>query len=181
MTGQCTGIHFPCTPILSRNWRFPDMPKYTLAERFWRHVLRIDDLFSCWEWTGSRFANGYGQFGSDKTSRMAHRIAYRLAFGEFDNSLYVCHKCDNPPCVRPNHLFLGSGVDNMQDALRKGRHVPARAGDRNPNAKLTAQQVREMRQLFVEGWKQAELIARFSVSSATVWHIVHNKSYTGVN
>lgn len=72
---------------------------------------------SCWIWMGSLGTNGYGQFGGKR----AHRIAYETANGPLPAGLYVCHRCDNPRCVRPEHLFLGTQRDNIHDAMRKGR------------------------------------------------------------
>lgn len=73
----------------------------------------------CWEWSGLRSARGYGRFGHD--SRRAHRIAWELTFGPVPDGLLVCHTCDNPPCIRPEHLFLGTDADNARDMVAKGR------------------------------------------------------------
>ena len=79
----------------------------------------------CWEWTGSRLPAGYGKIGVSGRGRgvteTTHRVAYRLANGAFDESSEVCHRCDNPPCCNPDHLFLGTHADNMSDMAKKGR------------------------------------------------------------
>jgi hypothetical protein len=95
-----------------------------VREEFWNRVpLRNPN--ECWIWSGGKI-NGYGTFwaklGAVRKSIRAHRLSYAIANGKFDESLYVCHKCDNPPCVNPSHLFLGTSYDNMWDMIRKGRH-----------------------------------------------------------
>jgi hypothetical protein len=87
---------------------------------FWSKVALGDDR-ECWEWTRKK-ARGYGRFDVRGWPVYAHRIAWVIAFGVIPDGLYVCHSCDNPPCVNPAHLFLGTAKDNMQDKVRKGRH-----------------------------------------------------------
>jgi HNH endonuclease len=89
---------------------------------FWSKVAKTDH---CWTWEGSRHPQGYGTLSVGRKTVRAHRFSYELANGPFDASLDVCHHCDNPSCVRPDHLFLGTARDNMRDASRKGR-VPGR-------------------------------------------------------
>lgn len=90
-----------------------------LHERFWSHVKKTD---SCWEWLAARLSNGYGKF-SDSTNRtiQAHRFAYGLLIAPIPQGLFVCHRCDNPICVRPDHLFLGTSQENQKDMKEKGR------------------------------------------------------------
>src|SRR5262245_18802560 len=93
-----------------------------LAKRFWRHVRKTD---RCWEWTGTRNHGGYGVFGYSKgISRTAHRVAWMLTHGPIpDETPCVLHRCDNPRCVRPEHLFLGTLKDNTQDCIAKWRYT----------------------------------------------------------
>ena len=100
-----------------------------LSERFWRHVDQSGD---CWVWTGSLTNGGYGHLGlggRDGGTDRAHRVSWRLHFGEIPSGLWVLHKCDNPPCVRPEHLFLGTHDDNMRDCVSKSRHRAATRRD----------------------------------------------------
>ena len=98
----------------------------TLEERFWEKVNKngpIHPLLGtpCWLWTGSRNDAGYGKIGNEGESAYAHRVSYELRYGPLSDGLFVLHKCDNPPCVNPNHLFAGTALDNHLDMVQKGR------------------------------------------------------------
>lgn len=99
-----------------------------LAERFWKRVDRVERPDACWLWKGTKTRLGYGQIGADAQPGIyrpavlyAHRVAWELANGPIPTGLFVCHRCDTPGCVRPDHLFLGTQTDNMRDAAKKGR------------------------------------------------------------
>jgi len=100
-----------------------------VAEKFWSKVKRSDD---CWEWQGGKSPLGYGRVRHEGKDWFAHRVAYYLIYGVHPGNLSVCHKCDNPPCVRPDHLFLGTRHDNMMDSARKGRNAMQRYPEKNP-------------------------------------------------
>lgn len=120
---------FPC-PGCTRPIRFPAplcrscttaASRTPLAERFAAKVHKTD---GCWLWTGATTSTGYGHLtkgGHDGRPVKAHRLAYELANGPIPDGLEVCHHCDTPLCVRPDHLFLGTRRENLGDAMRKGR------------------------------------------------------------
>lgn len=89
-----------------------------VIERFWKKVDKSGD---CWEWTGSKKHTGYGTFGYNKKSYVASRFVMKIIGKEIPEGMIVCHKCDNPPCVNPDHLFIGTHKDNMKDCMEKGR------------------------------------------------------------
>lgn len=93
---------------------------------FWDQVEKLEGEDSCWEWRGRRRGRGYGYLPKPLeggTETAAHRAAWELEIGPIPDGLFVCHHCDNPPCVRPTHLFLGTNADNMRDMVAKGRHL----------------------------------------------------------
>jgi hypothetical protein len=140
-----------------------------LFEDFLDRVCRSPS--GCWEWVGARYPHGYGLLEMPGRGRVtAHRFSYEHFCGPIPAGLFVCHCCDNPPCIRPDHLFLGTLRDNTEDAVTKGRYP---RGERNgAGAKLTPAGVVEIRQRRAAG-ESCESIARsFGVSRAAVRHVV---------
>ncbi len=105
-----------------------------VSERFWS---KVTDAGSCWVWTAHRSRRGYGTFDVEGASQQAHRVAWALSHGPIPHGMLVCHHCDNPSCVRPEHLFLGTALDNSRDRIAKGR-FPARHPRRQRTGRLRA-------------------------------------------
>lgn len=89
-------------------------------ERFWSKVKKTE---SCWIWCGGKIKDGYGHFHLNRKQHKAHRISWQIINGEIPPGIWACHHCDNPSCVRPDHLFLGTTSDNQIDSAKKGRHA----------------------------------------------------------
>lgn len=151
----------------------------TAAQRFWSHVDKGSPT-DCWLWMASRLPDGYGNFSVAHRPVRAHRWSYQEAFGEIPDRLHVLHHCDNPPCVNPGHLFLGTHADNMRDSARKGRQ--GHPGSRNGRAKLTVAQVRDIRQSFTGHHGEKSALARkYGVSCNQICLILSNRSWTNAN
>lgn len=138
------------------------------AERFWAKVSKGR---GCWLWTGARSPAGYGHIGWRGRILGAHRVSYELHFGALPADLYVCHHCDNPPCVNPAHLFLGTPRDNVLDCITKGRSAIGRS------TKLSSEQVGEIRRQREVGASQRDLARQFCVSRRHVRDIIAAKKW----
>lgn len=162
------------------------------AERFRRHVAAAgpDD---CWLWTGRRDTHGYGRFVLHGKRRFAHRVAWALANGKDPSNLLVCHHCDNPRCVNPSHLFVGTQIDNIADMDAKGRRAPmpqpeptygphkARLGESNGSAKLTNEAVREIRRLAATGSSQSSIARLYGITQVHVSDIIRRHAWRHID
>lgn len=147
----------------------------TLEERFWNLVEKTD---SCWLWKGSKVPKGYGTFRFNNKNYRAHRVSWQLAHGPIgDNEICVLHKCDNPNCVRPDHLFLGTNKDNTNDMLLKGREA---RGERNGHARLDCEKVVAMRRARANGIPFSKLGKMFNVSYVTAFDACTGKTWKHV-
>lgn len=149
------------------------MKKTPIEQRFWS---KVDKTAECWLWIAGKSKAGYGYFGTEKGIERTHRVAYRLAYGNYDPSCWVLHRCDNPPCVRPDHQFLGNAKDNAVDRKLKGRQANFEM-ERNPNAKLNLLQVVEIRKRFEEGENQISIAKEFPVKRSMIGNIVRNLNW----
>lgn len=130
----------------------------------------------CWLWRASR-RHTYGQINLHPFGPVyAHRLSYVLYHGEIPDGMFVCHRCDTPLCVKPEHLFLGTPRDNSRDMLAKGRgsEPPRRYGPEHHMAKQTTDEVQEIRRLWATGaYTQRQLARQFGVTQSTIWRLVN--------
>jgi hypothetical protein len=154
------------------------------ADRFW---LKVDKSGECWNWTASKRGNGppwrsYGQVWRRKNKRLelAHRVAWELKFGDIPDGACVCHKCDNPLCCNPDHLWIGTIADNNIDRHEKGRDADSR-GEKNGRAKLSNDDVIKIRFYHRLGKASKAGLARaFGVSEFAIYRAVTSKGWSHV-
>lgn len=157
----CTGHRAGATPV----------------ERFWSKVDKREPG-ECWPWTAMLNGGGYGRFRDRKRKVLAHRYAWEQAHGPIPAGMLVCHRCDNPRCCNPAHLFLGTSADNATDRNTKGRQA---RGDGNGRAKLTTEIVRDIRSRYADGAVNKSGLARsLGVSGTTIQSVLEHKSWVHV-
>ena len=154
------------------------MPVANSVDVFWSRVDKSDGPTACWPWRGNVYhrRGGYGYFSLHCKVWKAHRLAFALA-KEDPSGLHVLHKCDNPVCCNPDHLFLGSDADNMADKVRKGRQ---NRGDTSPVAKLTSSQVGEIKRRLSAGEKPAQIAPAYGVSKWAIYTIAQGRNWAHV-
>lgn len=145
-----------------------------IIQSFWEKVNRLSDN-ECWEWKASTRRGGYGQFTSG-TQRVAHRFSWELHNGKIPSGLIVCHKCDNPKCVNPNHLFLGTYKDNMSDKTAKGRGRYA-YGESSGHAKLTNEKVMAARFEYSNGALIKDIAKKYGVTKEPMRRAIRGLSW----
>lgn len=140
-----------------------------LMDRFWPKVNKTE---SCWIWTANKISGGYGRISTRRCAyEFAHRISWMVHFGD-PGKLHVLHRCDNRACVRPDHLFLGTCFDNMQDCSAKGRIA---FGERNAHTKLSNAEAFEIKKLLVSGTPQRHIAKQFGVCRSLIASIAVGK------
>lgn len=128
----------------------------------------------CWLWAGAKNNKGYGMTVLNGRRTLAHRAVYELHCGAPPRALHGCHRCDNPICVNPAHIFFGTRADNMQDALKKGRFA---VGERSPSARYTERQIREAHSLWRAGATIAKSAKATGMRRGDLWAILRGKSW----
>lgn len=168
------------------------MPKrieISIEEHFWSKVDKLSGADACWLWQAYCKKNGYGIFYIDRWPSYAHRVAWGFHYGEIPKGQMVLHRCDNPPCVNPAHLFLGTQVENLLDMRNKGRSAKGDKSSRRKHpksygvgetaswSKLKNNEVLEIRKQYERGETQAHLAQQYGVSSRTIGSIVYGKNW----
>lgn len=148
-------------------------------ERFWAKVDQAEPN-GCWPWTGHRIDTGYGRFYLGGKHRGTHRVAWTFTYGLIPDGLHVLHRCDNPPCCNPVHLWIGTHSDNMRDMVAKGRlggRKGAKPGELHHGARLTYHQVEDIRRRSALGERGCDLAVAFGVSTATISRIRNRRGW----
>jgi len=154
-------------------------PIRSAVERFWEKVdKRSPD--ECWEWQGGKKVENYGGLDDGKGKIvLSHRFSYELHYGPIPEGLFVCHRCDNQKCCNPNHLFVGTALENNNDKVIKGR-ASVVSGTRHAHAKLNPQKVIEIRQRRKGGESLKSLARSFGVSDHAIKQVVEQKTWRHV-
>lgn len=165
-------------------WGLPAWRRKRWESQFRERFIRGDDA-DCWLWTGAKTAGGYGVFSLNRWTFRAHRLAYLLANGELRVDRYVLHRCDNPGCVNPSHLYQGTALDNVRDMIERGREnffggACGRTGEKHPNHRLRTTQVLEIRRRHRLGDSIKDLAYTFGVAASTISGIVHRRTWRHV-
>lgn len=154
----------------------PFSPKGSVEDRFWSKVNK-KSKDECWEWQGKPNTKGYGRFIAFQKIIMAHRYSWELHNGNIPINLDVLHHCDNPKCVNPSHLFLGTNNDNIRDMCNKGRQ---RRGEIKPCAKLKNTDIPKIRELRNQGFTYKKLSEMFGIAQGQLCMIVQRKAWAHI-
>lgn len=143
-------------------------------ERFLTKIAERDN--GCWEWIGALTWQGYGAHSVARRMWRAHRYSFAIHNGYLPAEAFICHTCDNPPCVNPDHLYAGDGKTNIRDMLERNRRVHT-CGERDGNAKLTTAAVLDIRKEQIGGASLTVLAARHGVSKSCVGDVLRGRTW----
>lgn len=144
----------------------------------------------CWEFIGCKMPNGYGKLGKNKKTWLAHRYSYFLKNGEIPNGMHVCHTCDNRICINPEHLFLGTRKDNMQDMIKKNRHnfsglrtndwkekliASLKRGENHHSCKHSDETINKIKKLAEIGIRQIDIAEMFGLRQGYISNVINNR------
>lgn len=186
---DCLYERFNCGPpqrCLCGCGKLPKLNGFALDHEKHGHCNSLEDRFmkfveqteTCWVWRGAINSSGYGSFNIDGKIYGSHRVSWRIFIGP-DEGIHVLHRCDNRMCVNPDHLFSGNNSDNVADRVAKGRSAVAQ-GTRNPRAKITDGDVREIRHLHSLGVGTRDLSVRFGICRTAIQRIVKGTSWSHI-
>lgn len=155
--------------------RFPGLTKDEIVyQLFWSKVNLTANIDLCWEWIGAKSKKGYGNFWFNGKCKHATYLSYYYWNNVFPDGCHVLHKCDNPSCVNPTHLFLGNNNDNVADKVSKGR-CSCLKGSSNPKSKTTEADVLEIRKLFASGISRKDIYSKYNLSQSMVNQIISKR------
>lgn len=151
--------------------------KYNSAEEAYLNQVINNGIENCWGWNGAA-PTGYGQLKYNKENWLAHRFSYTYYFGKIPDDMFVCHKCDNPICSNPGHLFLGTSEQNFQDMRKKNRHAH---GEKCGNSRINEQIVIEIIDRLNNNEKMIQISRQMNVSYTTINSIKRNKTWKHIS
>lgn len=170
------GEHSPDNSYMrmSRHEGLTKPQKKSLREKF---EERFYVTPGCWIWTHGTDSHGYGKITYKSVTAKAHRVSYSLYISDIPAGLHILHKCDNPICVNPDHLFMGTHADNMRDKTKKGRAIGAHAGESHHKAKLTVEKVLRIRE---DARNTTQIAREYNVDRKTIDAVLSRKSWATV-
>ena len=146
----------------------------SIQEKLTRYNVSVN---GCWIWNSTTDKDGYGVFTHHRNKQIrAHRASYEFYVGSIPNDVFICHKCDTPSCINPNHLFIGTAKDNTRDMMTKGRDFKP-CGSEHPSSKLTEDNVIEIRKLHTYGLAHSEIAKCYGVVFQTISSIVTRRTW----